>query len=77
MRAFGEFNCSDCDKSWSSGNSWADKGQKCQDCHTNVYPYTQKKLEKGDGHDENRKAHRSDLCEKCEDLGSNCRNYSP
>ena len=71
-RCFGEFRCPQCDKTWSSGNSWADMGQECKECHINVYPYSQKKLEKGDG-DDNGKPHLSDLCEKCKTLGGNCR----
>ena len=38
---FGMFRCPDCNRRWASGNSWADFGQDCQNCHVLVYPYMQ------------------------------------
>ncbi|KAG2496077.1 hypothetical protein HYH03_005995 [Edaphochlamys debaryana] len=40
-RVFGSFKCLGCGRSWMSGNSWANKGQKCQRCNIMVYPYDQ------------------------------------
>lgn len=80
-RVYGDFRCPKCNKTWSSGNSWADMGQECKTCRINVYPYAQKPLEpriKSDSDDDERydsgKPHRQDLCEKCKKLGRNCRN---
>ena len=40
-RSFGDFRCHQCDHTWSSGNSWANMGQKCKFCGIMVYPYHQ------------------------------------
>ena len=40
-RVFGEFQCPECSRKWSSGNSWADMGQECLSCNIMVYPHTQ------------------------------------
>ncbi|MPC99822.1 Zinc finger CCHC domain-containing protein 24 [Portunus trituberculatus] len=40
-RAFGHFYCEECDKEWTSANSWANCYQICRDCDTCVYPYKQ------------------------------------
>ncbi|CAH1230746.1 ZCCHC24 [Branchiostoma lanceolatum] len=75
-RCFGEFRCPECDRSWVSANSWADMGQECQTCKINVYPHSQKKLEKPEGLDsviDTSKHHPQHLCEKCKKLGRYCR----
>jgi len=74
-KCFGEYRCPNCNKTWSSGNSWANKGQQCEQCLSNVYPYSQRALEKSKGQKDNGRPHRSDLCEKCKEVGGNCRNY--
>ncbi|XP_071949024.1 zinc finger CCHC domain-containing protein 24-like [Antedon mediterranea] len=74
-RTFGEFHCKDCDRTWCSSHSWADKGQKCQTCEVNVYPTKQTPLQKPDGLDEHidvNKHHPQDLCERCKELGRFC-----
>ena len=45
-RAWGKFRCptSTCNNSWSSGNSWANMGQKCKECGVMVYPHHQRRL---------------------------------
>ena len=40
-RVFGEFRCQQCNRTWSSGNSWANMGQLCKACNIMVYPYEQ------------------------------------
>ena len=40
-RVYGEFKCGKCGRRWSSGNSWANMGQKCLTCDIMVYPYSQ------------------------------------
>lgn len=40
-RVFGEFRCWKCNRTWSSGNSWANMGQKCLKCDIMIYPYDQ------------------------------------
>jgi hypothetical protein len=61
-----------------SGNSWADMGQKCTRCRGNVYPYKQVPLEQTDDDDkiDDSKPHPAELCEKCRQLGYNCRLYT-
>ena len=43
-RCFGEYKCPKCWHKWMSGNSWANKGQGCKQCHTIVYPHKQRPL---------------------------------
>lgn len=76
-RVFGYFRCEGCQRHWMSGNSWADMGQKCTRCGVNVYPYKQMPLEKTDDDDkiDDTKPHPEELCEKCRQLGYNCRLY--
>ena len=31
-RCFGEFKCPVCNRKWQSANSWANMGQKCENC---------------------------------------------
>ena len=45
---WGEFRCPMCNHYWSSGNSWANMGQKCRKCDIMVYPYHQRLLDKPD-----------------------------
>ena len=45
---WGEFRCPMCNHYWSSGNSWANMGQKCRKCDIMVYPYHQRPLDKPD-----------------------------
>lgn len=47
-RCFGEFLCTTCNRTWMSGNSWANAGQMCRNCSTNVYPHKQRPLDKPD-----------------------------
>jgi len=47
-RVWGEFRCPTCNHYWSSGNSWANMGQKCKKCDIMVYPYHQRPLDKPD-----------------------------
>ncbi|XP_066258339.1 zinc finger CCHC domain-containing protein 24-like [Euwallacea similis] len=73
-RCFGEYTCPKCKNSWMSGNSWADMGQECKTCNINVYPHTQRPLEKHNGPDL-RKPHLKNLCEKCKTLGHLCNSF--
>ncbi|CAM4712409.1 unnamed protein product [Leuciscus chuanchicus] len=74
-RCFGEYQCPKCKRKWMSGNSWADMGQECIKCHINVLAHKQTPLEKPDGLDKSdlKKEHLQHLCEKCQQLGQNCR----
>lgn len=74
-RCFGEYTCSSCNRTWMSGNSWADMGQKCKHCQIMVYPHKQRPLEKPNGMDvsDMNIEHPQHLCEKCKRLGYSCR----
>ena len=75
---FGEFYCHYCHHGWSSGNAWAGKGQRCKMCQTMVFPKSLRPLKPQPyDDDKNRKPHQQDLCQKCQELGYNCRNYIP
>ncbi|EDO49453.1 predicted protein, partial [Nematostella vectensis] len=78
-RVFGEFTCHQCSRSWQSGNSWANTGQKCQTCDIMIYPHHQRPLERSSKDDEDKidksKPHPQSLCEKCRQLGRPCTNY--
>lgn len=66
-RSFGDFCCHQCDRTWSSGNPWADMGQKCKFCEP----------ESDDEEHDSGKPYLSHLCEKCKKLGYNCRRRYP
>lgn len=40
-RCFGQYQCENCNRKWSSGNSWANISQMCKKCHISVYPHHQ------------------------------------
>ena len=69
-RCWGEFEC-ECGNTWSSGNSWRDTYQKCNDCDDKIYPCTQRKLRRNDHTDG--PAHEQAKCQKCKEIGFNCR----
>ena len=73
-RCFGEYTCDECGRSWMSGNSWKNTGQRCQNCNRNVFPHTQRPLEKPEGLDKSdpTKHHPQELCGKCRQLGFFC-----
>ncbi|XP_033101424.1 zinc finger CCHC domain-containing protein 24-like [Anneissia japonica] len=72
-RAFGNFKCPKCNRTWSSANSWANMGQECKTCRINVYPYHQEELKPGNT-SYNQEQHPEHLCEKCKQLGHSCKN---
>ncbi|KAL0871440.1 hypothetical protein ABMA27_005167 [Loxostege sticticalis] len=74
-RGFGAYRCDQCRRSWMSANSWANCAQDCKTCNIPVYPHRQMPLKKPGGLDkcDPKKEHRSELCEKCRQLGRNCR----
>ena len=41
LRCFGHYKCHQCDKFWKSGNSWTDKGQRCNQCKKILFAYYQ------------------------------------
>jgi hypothetical protein len=77
-RLYGYFRCKKCQLAWESGNSWPNKGQKCQKCDIMVLPYEQKELKKrefDEDHIDKTKPHPAELCEKCKELGYSCTSY--
>ena len=75
-RLFGKFRCPNCNKTWQSGNAWKGYKQQCKDCKVDADPYFLNFLEFQGGSGDLEKPHLQDLCEKCEELGYNCRNES-
>ena len=72
-RFYGKFRCPQCSKIWSSGNSWKGYRQKCKSCKKYAKPYYLNDLKfRGDTRD-SEKPHLQHLCEKCKELGYNCR----
>ena len=74
-RCFGEFKCPRCNREWQSGNSWANTGQKCENCKGKfVYPHSQTKLEKSDKIDkiDRSKKHPKDKYQTFKQLGRRC-----
>ncbi|KAJ8679958.1 hypothetical protein QAD02_015745 [Eretmocerus hayati] len=74
-RFYGFFTCIKCGRYWESGNSWANSGQECETCRINIYPYKQGPLKKPGLFDYYNPAgvHDQGRCEKCKQLGRNCR----
>ncbi|KAG4074449.1 hypothetical protein HA402_015738 [Bradysia odoriphaga] len=73
-RCFGEYRCLKCNRTWMSGNSWANTGQMCTKCNVRCYPHTQRPLEKPDGLNKSdpTKAHPQELCDRCNAIGHFC-----
>jgi len=74
---FGEFRCTGCIHTWYSGNAWEGKGQQCLQCKRMILPASLRPLQYQFHNDEDRKPHIQELCEKCQELGYNCREYTP
>ena len=70
---FGEFTCSACDRSWKSGNAWEGRKQQCQDCSTWNLPVNLRPLRPPLHFRTIQKPHPEDKCERCKELGYNCR----
>ena len=78
QRMFGEFYCQYCHYGWSSGNAWAGKGQQCKMCQRMVLPRSLRPLNAQPyDSDKDRKPHKRNLCQKCQELGYDCRNHVP
>ncbi|XP_030028238.2 zinc finger CCHC domain-containing protein 24 [Manduca sexta] len=73
-RCFGEYRCTQCNRMWMSGNSWANYGQECTNCKIMVMAHKQRPLNKPDGLDKSdlEKPHPQHLCGKCKALGRYC-----
>ena len=85
-RVYGKFKCPYCNREWTSDYSWANKGQKCEDCNDRfVYPHeqtpkrsteeeVQKKKSKTKDYDQSKpsKYHDDHKCEKCRYTGRSC-----
>ena len=70
---FGKFRCPQCNRTWASGNTWANTTQQCQRCLIDVLPYHQQKLEKPALETGPGKEHPQHLCGMCKKLGRYCR----
>ncbi|CAI8058491.1 Zinc finger CCHC domain-containing protein 24 [Geodia barretti] len=70
-RTFGYFCCRSCKRTWNSGNSWANRGQKCKRCWRMIYPHIQRPLKRPTKKE--KKPHLMDLCGMCEELEYSCR----
>ncbi len=72
-RVFGEFNCFQCNNTWSSASTWKDKWQQCRNCESKCYPFTQHVLLQSDNRgDGELRPHHSHRCQKCKELGRLC-----
>ena len=71
-RFYGHYQCGDCSNRWKSGNAWQGYTQDCKNCGVRNWPFKVYHLEQSvdplDG-----KAHKSELCGRCRELGYNCR----
>ena len=70
---FGHFRCSNCERPWQSGASWKDSWQKCSVCETQVYPHEQRELGGGSSDDPERAPHDMNRCQRCCEMGRDCR----
>lgn len=75
-RKFGKYHCT-CGNNWASGNTWVGKWQKCRGCGEEVMPSEIRPLRPGNRFSSTPKPHETTLCEKCIELGYDCRNYAP
>jgi hypothetical protein len=70
-RRYGHFHCRSCNRRWTSGHSWKDCGQRCQDCEMFIYPHTQDPLISNKSN-HSVSPHDVSRCEKCIQLGHSC-----
>ena len=73
-RKFGFFECKGCKNEWPSAYTWVGKYQECKNCGSKVYPHSVQPLKRGSGA-RFQKPHHQARCEKCKELGYNCRGY--
>ena len=71
---FGKYDCS-CGHNWASGNTWIGKWQKCQICESEVMPSDVRPLKPSRAVREDQKPHDTERCQKCLELGYNCRDH--
>ncbi|CAG9313566.1 unnamed protein product [Blepharisma stoltei] len=74
-RCYGFFECDNCERYWESAYSWANMGQQCRSCLSNVYPWSQKSLEVIGVFRCGERSHEKELCEMCSFLGYSCVDY--
>ncbi|XP_033109343.1 zinc finger CCHC domain-containing protein 24-like [Anneissia japonica] len=72
-RVFGDFQCSKCNRTWSSANTWTGMRQKCKICKIYVSPHKTNPLRRGNT-DYNKEKHPEELCEMCIKLRHSCKN---
>eukprot|EP00111_Clytia_hemisphaerica_P018456 TCONS_00054604-protein len=72
-RMFGQFRCPKCNRTWASGNTWANTAQQCQSCLIDVFPYHQQRLERPSVLTGPGKEHPQHLWGMCKRLGRYCR----
>ena len=76
-RKFGFFKCDKCAKEWPSAYTWVGKYQECRNCRNKVYAHSIQPLKPGGGSGPYQKPHQQELCQKCRELGFNCKSYTP
>jgi len=69
---FGFYNCSACEKGWTSAYSWANTSQSCKECKAAVYPYRQDKHKCRNGTKHKDDKHVQELCGKCKNKKIGC-----
>jgi len=75
---FGYFKCL-CGHSWESGQVWEGKRQTCKKCNRDIHPQDTTPLQGSEynGGLDNHNPHIEELCEMCNELGYNCKSFSP
>ena len=72
---YGHFKCEHCYRTWTSAYSYRGYGQKCMKCGVDTLyhrPHLISYHKYGSGRD---KEHRQEFCEKCEEMGQNCKKH--
>ena len=75
-RMFGNFVCSNCNRSWYSAYTWSGKGQECQRCLTMNLPKELRPLLRQGSSNPDR-PHDEVHCQRCQELGHSCKNAPP
>jgi len=72
LRCFGHYKCFQCNRFWKSGNSWTNKGQKCNQCGKLLLAFYQTPLKPNGTNGRSKMPHNFNNCMKCQELGVLC-----
>lgn len=73
IKCMGKFKCKKCDNRWTSSNTWIFYYQKCFKCNRKNFYEKCYDFMNGYYGSTSDKHHNPESCEKCQELGTNCK----